>query len=209
MTDFDYENLQKKRLAHQVNHRKSKTRGGRGVSLRQDTMTTRQLEKENGPVESYNLNAPMGWSTFCTMPTDLKAEYITKLRDKYDASTGSLAAMFGVSIKTLYLFYKKYPTLADPKANRYMTNAEKAEWAAFLATTDNDAEAPQVQHAELPCLEEKRTMPAELNHLSLSLSISGCPAEVGESLVKLLALLKEDTYYDFSVDIMIGFPETR
>ena len=40
----------------------------------------------NGDVKSYNLNRPMTWEEFRSMPQDLQIMYIKKLRNEYFGS---------------------------------------------------------------------------------------------------------------------------
>lgn len=37
----------------------------------------------NGEVKTYNLNAPMSWSMFRTLPDDIKRQYISGIRDRF------------------------------------------------------------------------------------------------------------------------------
>lgn len=152
MNDFDYDSLQKKKLARQVYHRKG-TRGRKSITLRQDHMTASQLRKENGPLMEYKLNAPMKWKQFRAMPDDIQQTYINLLREKYCASNKALAEMLDVSVKTLNLFY---PAGGYHRANDEQRNA----WRRFLdgnsvTEIENDGvEEPDDEIDEEPIVEE-------------------------------------------------------
>ena len=78
MNDFDYDVMQKKRIAASARHRVcgSKTRF---VSLPSDHMTDAQLKRRNGPVSTYKLGEPMPWKGFKQLPDDLKRAYLEQL----------------------------------------------------------------------------------------------------------------------------------
>lgn len=100
MNDFDYDALQKKRIAAGDRHRKRGSRNHK-CSLPQDHMTPAQLRRMNGPVKSYNLNAPLSWYEFIQMPEDLQRQYLDGLRAKYNATNEMLGELFHVHPTTV------------------------------------------------------------------------------------------------------------
>lgn len=92
MNDFDYDNLQRKRIAQNARYKKGGSKS-RKCTLPQDHMTPAQLKRRNSEVISWNLSAPMKWNVFNTMPDDLKREYIELLRLNYNASNARIAEM--------------------------------------------------------------------------------------------------------------------
>ena len=60
MNDFDYDALQKKRIASGAFHMKRGSRSKR-CSLPSDNLTPAQLKRRNGPVSTYKLDQPMSW----------------------------------------------------------------------------------------------------------------------------------------------------
>ena len=100
MNDFDYDALQKKRIAQGDRHRKRGSRS-RKCSLPQDYMTPAQLRRMNGPMKTYNLNAPLSWYEFCQMPEDLQRQYLDGLRAKYNATNEMLGELFHVHPTTV------------------------------------------------------------------------------------------------------------
>ena len=95
MNDFDYDALQKKRIAAGARHMKRGSRSKR-CSLPSDNLTPAQLKRRNGPVSTYKLDAPMGWDDFKSMPVDLQKKYLTNLVETYGATNEMLGDMFYV-----------------------------------------------------------------------------------------------------------------
>ena len=95
MNDFDYDVLQKKRIAAGARHMKRGSRSKR-CSLPSDNLTPAQLKRRNGPVSTYKLDAPMRWDDFKAMPMDLQKKYLTNLVETYGATNEMLGDMFYV-----------------------------------------------------------------------------------------------------------------
>ena len=95
MNDFDYDVLQKKRIAAGARHMRRGSRSKR-CSLPSDNLTPAQLKRRNGPVSTYKLDAPMRWDDFKAMPVDLQKQYLTNLVEAYGATNEMLGDMFYV-----------------------------------------------------------------------------------------------------------------
>ena len=72
MNDFNYDCMQKKRIARGAFAHINRKRGG--CSLPSDTLTEKQRKEKNGEVKSYNITRPMPWREFKPMPEDLSRE---------------------------------------------------------------------------------------------------------------------------------------
>lgn len=151
MNDFDYDALQKKRIAAGDRHRKRGSRNHK-CSLPQDHMTPAQLRRMNGPVKTYNLNQPMRWIEFTSMPEDLQKQYLTGLIETYRATNRMLGAMLGVSAPTVC---KRQNYLGIPPVRtRHTTPVTRAErdraWEAFCTgvTVEPVEEAPAPEEPE-------------------------------------------------------------
>ena len=151
MNDFDYDALQKKRIAAGDRHRKRGSRNHK-CSLPQDHMTLAQLRRMNGPVKTYNLKQPMRWIEFTSMPEDLQKQYLTGLIATYSATNRMLGAMMGVTGATVYQ-RQKYLGI-PPVRTRHTTVVTRAErdraWEAFCtgATVEPVEEAPAPEEPE-------------------------------------------------------------
>ena len=95
MNAFDYDALQKKRIAAGARHMKRGSRSKR-CSLPSDNLTPAQLKRRNGPVSTYKLDEPMRWDDFKAMPVDLQKQYLTNLVETYGATNEMLGDMFYV-----------------------------------------------------------------------------------------------------------------
>lgn len=100
MTDFDYEVMQKKRIARGAAHMKRGSKSKK-CSLPSDHMTPAEWKRRNGPVSTYKLDAPMSWEQFREMPFDLRKKYLNSLYDLYGASDARIGAMMLVSPPTV------------------------------------------------------------------------------------------------------------
>lgn len=78
MNDFDYDCMQKKRIARGAFAHINRKRGG--CSLPSDTLTEKQRKEKNGEVKSYNITRPMPWYKFKKMPEDLKREFFRNMQ---------------------------------------------------------------------------------------------------------------------------------
>lgn len=78
MNDFDYDCMQKKRVARGAFAHINRKRGG--CALPSDTLTEKQRKEKNGEVKSYNITRPMPWREFKSMPEDLKREFFRNMQ---------------------------------------------------------------------------------------------------------------------------------
>lgn len=70
---------------------------GKSLGVKQEHMTQKEWRKMNGEVKSYSLKRPMKWPEYTALPKDLKRDYLTGLRTRFDATTYQIGAMLGVS----------------------------------------------------------------------------------------------------------------
>ena len=130
MNDFDYDVMQKKRIARGAAHIKRKRKG---CSLPSDNLTAAQKRRLNGPVSTYKLDEPMSWESFKAMPEDLQKQYILNLQNTYQANDKMIGKLFGKSDVTVGEYRKKLGI--NPIGKSKMTRDEKtvcdAKWDAF------------------------------------------------------------------------------
>ena len=96
MHDFDYDAMQKKRIARGASHMKRGSKSKK-CTLPSDYLTDAQKRRLNGPVSTYKLDEPMSWESFKAMPEDLQKKYILNLQETYQANNDMLGQMFGVT----------------------------------------------------------------------------------------------------------------
>lgn len=130
MNDFDYDSMQKKRIARGAMNKVSH----RGCTLPHEHLTKKELKKMNGEVKKYNLTQPMVWAEFRAMPIDLQRKYIKMLQDGYHVSNAMLAEMFGIVPHSVerYLAKNDIPRLSKNEVVKWCRKPEvKAAWKAY------------------------------------------------------------------------------
>lgn len=131
MTDFDYDCLQKKRIANQARYRKNGSKSKK-CSLPSDRLTHKQWKERCGPVVSFNFNRPMNWDTFKKLPAMVQAEYITNLQKKFGVTAVDLGKMFGVQALTVRKHAESNKLNVEFPRGHAMNATRKEAWARFL-----------------------------------------------------------------------------
>lgn len=176
MNDFDYDVMQKKRIAAGDRHRKRGSRSQK-CPLPSDGLSNAQLSRMSGPVRSYQLGQPMSWRTFLEMPEDLQRQYLERLRTKYKATNEMIGAMLHISPTSVSIRQKELGITAE---HPHLTDDDKLrrirEWQSFLHGADttetqtvepDEPDEPDVSHEESqPTPGRKRTAPLELGAIS-------------------------------------------
>ena len=144
MNEFDYEVLQRKRIANSAKNRKNGSKSKK-CSLPSDGMSHKQWKERNGEIVSVRMNQPMSWEQFKKLHRDSQQLYICTLQDLYDASINGIAAMFEISVNTL----KRYTDKRGLAIRRNMSKRSQAQqevWRKFCkgeATPEQEAAPPQ------------------------------------------------------------------
>lgn len=95
MNDFDFDALQKKRIAQGAKHKVGRRSG---CTLPSDSLTEAEKRKLNGPVVTLKLDEPMTWKDFKALPEDKQRLYLERLKELYQPSCSMLGQMFGVTL---------------------------------------------------------------------------------------------------------------
>lgn len=130
MNDFDYDSMQKKRIARGAMNKVRHT----GCTLPHEHLTKKELKKMNGEVKKYSLTQPMKWAEFRAMPIDLQRKYIKMLQDGYHVSNAMLAEMFGIVPHSVERYFVKndIPRLSKNEVVKWCRKPEvKAAWKAY------------------------------------------------------------------------------
>lgn len=90
------DSIEKKKIAHSSHNRKTHCGKGGRVKFPSDYLSKKELKAMNGDVKSYNLNKPMTWEEFRSMPQDLQIMYIKKLRNEFGVPDSVLGKAMGV-----------------------------------------------------------------------------------------------------------------
>ena len=130
MHDFDYDAMQKKRIARGASHMK---RGSKKCTLPSDYLTAAQKRRLNGPVSTYKLDEPMNWESFKAMPEDLQKKYILNLQETYQANNDMLGKMFGVTGVSVCRMRHALgvSAMGQSKMTRDEVAVRDAKWDAF------------------------------------------------------------------------------
>lgn len=155
MNDFDYDVMLKKRIARGAIAKKNGCKSKK-CTLPQDYMTAAELKRRNGKTATYEMNKPMKWQEFKSAPADIQKEYVTRLRDCYNASDAKIAEMLGVSGCVVSQYFKRN-SLQDGIARR-MSKLQCLAWDRFLHT----GYVPETENtAAVEKSAEQKTVPAE------------------------------------------------
>ena len=158
MTDFDYDVMQKKRLARNQFHNAKYKHGG--CHLPHEDLTPAQMKRRNGPMVTYSMNQPMSWNDFKSMPHDLQQQYLDGLHARFGVGPSDIAK---------YLFLRTPNNLRQSTVAMGLTVAKRDKnrdldgFLAWLRKADEDTRAaeeekkPEVNtvgiHAAQPTLE--------------------------------------------------------
>ena len=156
MHDFDFDIMEKKRIAQGARARKCGSKS-RKCTLPSDYLTAAQKKGLNGKVITYNLSGPMTYSKFRVMPDDLQKEYLLKLRNEMGATLTAMGKMMQCSPETVRQALIRHGL--STKLSR-MSFESKLRWDAWLKgeQLNNDraeAEAPAPAPSEAPVSEDK------------------------------------------------------
>ena len=91
------DSIEKKNIARSSRCRRTHCGKGGRVKFPSDYKTKKELKAMNGDVKTYNLNRPMSWTEFKTLPEDLKITYIKKLRNEFKVPDKVIAEMMCVT----------------------------------------------------------------------------------------------------------------
>ena len=131
MTDFDYDCMQKKRIANSARRQKKGSKSKK-CTLPSDRLTHKQWKERCGAVMSYNFGSPMKWEDFKQMPERIQAGYITNLQEKYSATATDLAKMFGVKPLTVTRHVGSKNLAVTFRRGKSMTASQKEKWSKFV-----------------------------------------------------------------------------
>ena len=197
MTDFDYEILERKRLARQSKYRKRGSKSKK-CPLSTDHMTQKQWKKKNGEIMAIKLNKPIPWREFKKLPMHVQKTYIKNLVDKFSVTATELGRLFGCTATTvsdwcrqdgINIRFKRGGSRSSVLAGafeRYFMeepDEEEAETAEQMPIMEEPA--PEIGI----CEEEQHQLTTEtmcLNSFSLQFNGAFVPDMVYNSLVRML-----------------------
>lgn len=199
MNEFDYENMQKKRIARGAYARRNGSKSKK-CSLPSDTLTPAQLKKLSGPVSEYAIHAPMSWEMFCAMPKDLQQEHLTFIQDKFHIGGASISTeVFGLKSKsTMHAYAKRNGLVLNAFAGRVSAATYRAldEW---MNRTYDDPEPAAHCEAAIQSEETKddqhRTDDSDLIRDALcgaSICLEGPVSEIVPAIIQIVGRYDAD-----------------
>ena len=154
MTDFDYDVMQKKRLARNQFHNAKYKHGG--CHLPHEDLTPAQMKRRNGPIMTYSMNQPMSWNDFKSMPHDLQQQYLDGLHARFGVGPSDIAK---------YLFLRTPNNLRQSTVAMGLTVAKRDKnrdldgFLAWLRKADEDTRAAEEEkkpEANTDCIHAAR-----------------------------------------------------
>lgn len=165
MNDFDYDALQKKRIAAGVYHRKNGSKS-RACTLPSDRLSEAQRRKLNGPVVTLRLNEPMTWAEFLAHSDEHKRLYLSHLMELYHPDAAKLAEMFGTSRAAVSQHLRTHDLpRGKAKAHQSYTPEENKAWAAFCGGVVGGkpgAPAAEEEQDDVPIITEEPPLETEI-----------------------------------------------
>lgn len=174
MSDFEYDCLQRKRLAQQARYRKCGS-NSKKCSLLTDHMTHSQWKKRNGEIVTANLKQPISWSEFRALPNSMQEEYMRYMMENYGANATSFAAMFGVQPLTVRRHIQAQNLAIRFPAGHSMTAVQKSAWNEFInggAVTAVETDATENKE-QSGCAESENVVESETKMSRFSLCFTG------------------------------------
>lgn len=186
MNDFDFDIMQKKRIARGAAARKRGSKS-RKCTLPSDYLTDAQKKARNGKLSTYNLSKPMTYEQFKLMPRDLQREYLLKLRNDMHASARVIALMFGCSDETVRVAIRDLGISAGGK-KMVMSRDQLARWynwlsgdAANTPVSVDEPEADAVVETISALAEETEAEPEPVDY-DVSVGETNCAALISGEL---------------------------
>ena len=154
MRDFDFDIMEKKRIAQGARARKCGSKS-RKCTLPSDYLTAAQKKGLNGKVITYNLSGPMTYSKFRVMPDDLQKEYLLKLRNEMGASLSAIGKMLQCSPETVRQALIRHGLSTKLSRMSFECNLRWNTWLKGEQLNNDRAEAPAPAPSEAPVSEDK------------------------------------------------------
>lgn len=112
--------ITRRSASHKRNGSKSKK-----CTLEVDKMSNKQIEKQHGPVNAWNLNDLYSYSEFHQMPFDIQIEYVQHLMDKYSIGLSAISSkLFNHSSNSLHRYFKNHNGLPRLRLSKKPLNSK-------------------------------------------------------------------------------------
>lgn len=189
MNDFEYEVMQRKRLAHQASHRKRGSKSKK-CPMSTDYMTKKQWIERCGDVMTYQLGKPMPWDDFKKMPSHIQKEYLLDMIKRYSTTASDLARMFGITAATMTRHCGTSEIDISFTPGKRMPKEKRNEFEKLLSGTSGEVE--EVKESTNPPICDidmsKSTASSNMAMTEFSLCFEGviCPETIANSLIAMI-----------------------
>ena len=153
MNDFDFDVMQKKRIANNAARMKRGSKSKK-CSLPSDHMTHAQWKRRNGPVYTVNLNQPMSWDAFKCLTLDLQQAYIDAVQNRFGVPISRMSTdLFDMSSSNLRLHCARMCLKFDGMKGKVLTGTDLElwdNWCKGITTTEKceDSHENEVEKCE-------------------------------------------------------------
>lgn len=193
MNDFDFDNLQKKRIAANARHKKGGSKSKR-CTLPSDYLTPAQIRKLSGETMTYQTKKPITWDEFKRYPCDMQKIYLQHYAETHSCTMTMMAKMFGCSAENVMNYIRRRPQLHGIM-HKTATEETKAAFNAWLdehqggvakieqSATENAAQAEQTEGEESQKEQPRLTLANCIKNGRVS--VEGTPEEIGIALLNI------------------------
>ena len=157
MNDFEYDVMQRKRVAAGARHRKCGSKS-RKCSLSTDHMTDKQWRERCGDIVEYQLAEPMAWNAFKALPPDIQKMYVDRIIEKYHATASDLSKVFGATSQTITKHLQQFGISFSP--GKKMPKDLVDEFNAFLHKADRVDDVDEDGTSVIEIAKEQKLVPA-------------------------------------------------
>lgn len=182
MNDFEFDCLQKKRLAQQAKYRKRGSKSKK-CPMSTDHMTKKQWIERCGKIVTIKMDSPVSWASFKELSKQTQEEYLKNLMEKYHINASSLAEMFHLTPITVRRHIATQGLAVSFPVGHSMNAEDRRAWELFLS-----GDAVEQSENEVSAENEETCDEEPMSMCSFSLRFSGKidVSMISNSLIRIL-----------------------
>lgn len=182
MNDFEFDCLQKKRLAQQAKYRKRGSKSKK-CPMSTDHMTKKQWIERCGKIVTIKMDSPVSWASFKELSKQTQEEYLKNLMEKYHINASSLAEMFHITPITVRRHIATQGLAVSFPVGHSMNAEDSRAWELFLS-----GDAVEQSENEVSAENEETCDEEPMSMCSFSLRFSGKidVSMISNSLIRIL-----------------------
>lgn len=182
MNDFEFDCLQKKRLAQQAKYRKRGSKSKK-CPMSTDHMTKKQWIERCGKIVTIKMDSPVSWASFKELSKQTQEEYLKNLMEKYHINASSLAEMFHITPITVRRHIATQGLAVSFPVGHSMNAEDRRAWELFLS-----GDAVEQSENEVSAENEETCDEEPMSMCSFSMRFSGKidVSMISNSLIRIL-----------------------